>query len=210
MKACVGQLHTDLRAPNLDNKTMKLLLGQIKSIKDDLSGIGCLVKPDEYVYAINEGLLPDYAVVFLLLKGTFRHLPSPKLRPFFLAMNFGPPTTSKRYKVEGNDEGWKVYEKEKKGKREVRPNGIDRVERSIQTVEGGEELESNGTRQGEASRTMEGRERSSRTVEGMERSGQRWKAMKSWSRTVGCRGKQSRTGAGDDRLMSDYRNWDNS
>ncbi|BAT98946.1 hypothetical protein VIGAN_10031200 [Vigna angularis var. angularis] len=88
MKARAGQLHTDLRAQNLDNKTMKLLLGQIKSIKDDLAGIGCLVKPDEYVYAINEGLLPDYAVVISAIESNFQTPSITKVEALLLGHEF--------------------------------------------------------------------------------------------------------------------------
>jgi len=54
MKARARQLHTDMCAHTLDNKTKNKLLGQIKRIEDDLIGIGCPVKPDEYVDAMHE------------------------------------------------------------------------------------------------------------------------------------------------------------
>ncbi|KOM41713.1 hypothetical protein LR48_Vigan04g191100 [Vigna angularis] len=104
---------------------------------------------------------------------------------------------------------------------------VEGMERSSRTVEGGEELEpngrrqgaSNGRRQGEASRMVEGGERSSRTVEGGERSSRTVEGMERSGGTVEggeelepsgrMQGKQSRTGAEPDRLKSDYPNWDN-
>jgi len=48
---------------------MREFLGKIKNIADELAGIGCPVKPDEYVDAIFEGLPQDYepviSVIFL-------------------------------------------------------------------------------------------------------------------------------------------------
>ncbi|BAT80426.1 hypothetical protein VIGAN_03000500 [Vigna angularis var. angularis] len=61
-------------------------------------------------------------------------------------------------------------------------------------------LAPNGRRQGEASRAVEGMERSGPTIEGGEE-------LEPNSRV---QGKQSRTGAGPDRLKSDYPKWDNS
>jgi len=73
--------------PTLENKTMGEFLGQIKSIR-------CLVKHDEYVNAILEGLPQKYAPVisvieskFLLLKASLKHLQSLKLWLFFSLMN---------------------------------------------------------------------------------------------------------------------------
>jgi len=46
-------------------------LSRIKSIVDELAGIGCLVQPAEYIDAILKGLPPDYVVVISVIESKF-------------------------------------------------------------------------------------------------------------------------------------------
>jgi len=79
-KASVRQLCTDLHPTSLNNKTVREVVGQIKSIADELAGIECPIKHDEYVDAILEGLSQDYAPVISVrdLKSSSSYLRIPQ------------------------------------------------------------------------------------------------------------------------------------
>jgi len=55
---------------------MREFLGQIKNIVDELDGIGCPVKPYEYVDVILEGLPQDYTPVISLIESKFETSPT--------------------------------------------------------------------------------------------------------------------------------------
>nr|KYP43533.1 hypothetical protein KK1_035007 [Cajanus cajan] len=86
-KARSCQFCTDLHATSLDGKTMREseFLSQIKNIADKLAGVGNLVPHEEYVDAILEGLLKDYAPVVSIIESKF--LPLLKLRHSLIRMN---------------------------------------------------------------------------------------------------------------------------
>jgi len=67
-KARARQLRTNLRAQSLDKRSMQEFLAQIKNIVDELAGLDCPVKPDEYVDAILEDLHKTMHLLFMLLK----------------------------------------------------------------------------------------------------------------------------------------------
>jgi len=84
-KGRARQLRTDLRAQALENKSMREFLGQIKNIADELARIGCLVKLDEYVDAILEGLPQDYTPVISVIESKFETLPIMEVEALLLA-----------------------------------------------------------------------------------------------------------------------------
>lgn len=52
---------------------MREFLGQIKSFIEEFAGICCLVKPNEYIDAILEGLLLDHATIITEVKALHAH-----------------------------------------------------------------------------------------------------------------------------------------
>jgi len=67
------------------NKTMREFLGQSKSIAVELAGIGCPVKHDEYVDAILDGLLQEYALVVFVIESKFETPPIIEVEALHLA-----------------------------------------------------------------------------------------------------------------------------
>jgi len=57
---------------------------QIKSNADELVGIGCPIKHVEYVDAILEGLVQEYAPIISIIE---KHIQKQKLKLKFLPMN---------------------------------------------------------------------------------------------------------------------------
>nr|KYP66865.1 hypothetical protein KK1_013176 [Cajanus cajan] len=70
-KVRARQLRTDLRSVQLEGKTMREYLLQIKSIADELVGVGSPVKHEEYVDAILVNLPQEYAPVVAVIEGNF-------------------------------------------------------------------------------------------------------------------------------------------
>jgi len=59
-------------------------LGQIKVIVNELTGIGCLIKPDECIDAILEGLPQDYAMVISVIESKFETPPISEVEALLL------------------------------------------------------------------------------------------------------------------------------
>ncbi|KAH1147514.1 hypothetical protein GYH30_042596 [Glycine max] len=67
-KSHARQLRTAMRAVSLEGKSIKEYLQKIKSYVDELAGVGVLVQHEEYVYALLEGILSDYAPVISVIE----------------------------------------------------------------------------------------------------------------------------------------------
>ena len=61
-----------MRAVTLDGKTIDKYLWKIKGYVDELTGVGVLVRHEEYVDALLEGLLSDYASVIFVIESKKR------------------------------------------------------------------------------------------------------------------------------------------
>lgn len=71
-KAPTCQLCTNLQAQLLVNKSVREFMGHIKSLVHELASIGYPLKPDEYIDAILEDLLQEYAAVTFVTKSKFK------------------------------------------------------------------------------------------------------------------------------------------
>jgi len=70
---------------------MREFLRQIKAIVDELAGIGCGVKADEYVDDILEGFPQDYAPVISIIESKFEMPPLMEVGHFCLPMSLELP-----------------------------------------------------------------------------------------------------------------------
>ena len=64
-----------MRVVSLDGKSIEEYLHKIKGYVDELAGVGIPVRQEEYVDALLEGLLLDYAPVISVI-GSKKHTPS--------------------------------------------------------------------------------------------------------------------------------------
>jgi len=71
-KSRARQLQTVMRAVSLKGKTMDEYLHKIKGYVDELAGVGFLVRHEEHVGAILEGLPSDYAPVVSVIESKKR------------------------------------------------------------------------------------------------------------------------------------------
>ena len=84
-KAHTRQLRTDLRTTSLDGKTMREFLSQIKTIADEIAGVGNPIPLEEHVDAILEGLSQDYASVISVMESKFTTPPVAEVEALLLA-----------------------------------------------------------------------------------------------------------------------------
>jgi len=85
MKPRASQLYTNLHNQSLDNKAIHDYLTHIKSIVDELVGIGYPIQPAKYVDAILEGLPPDYVAIISMIESKLETPPTIKMEAFLLA-----------------------------------------------------------------------------------------------------------------------------
>ena len=74
-KSRARQLRTAMCAVSLEGKTMDEYLHKIKGYIDELAGVGVLIRHEEHVDAILEGLPSDYAPVVSVIESK-KHIPS--------------------------------------------------------------------------------------------------------------------------------------
>nr|KYP67039.1 Retrovirus-related Pol polyprotein from transposon TNT 1-94 [Cajanus cajan] len=84
-KARARQLRTDLRSTTLDGQSMRDFLTQIKTIADELAGVGSPVSLEEYVDAVLEGLPQEYAPVVSVIESKFVTPPIAEVEALLLA-----------------------------------------------------------------------------------------------------------------------------
>ena len=64
-----------MRAVSLEGKSADEYLRKTKIYVDELAGVGVLMQHEEYVEALLEGLLPNYALVISVIESN-KHIPS--------------------------------------------------------------------------------------------------------------------------------------
>jgi len=74
-KSRARQLTTAMCAVSLEGKSIDGYLWKINSYVDELAGVGVLMQHEEYVEALLEGLLPNYALVISVIESN-KHIPS--------------------------------------------------------------------------------------------------------------------------------------